>query len=379
MSQQDFLRHLPDIGAGRQGFFSRIHLDLPLLLGLLALMSVGLSVLYSASQRDMDMVLGQGYRFILGFVAMVIFAQIPPNSYRLWSLPLYLVGLLLLVAVLVFGDHAKGAQRWLLIPGVGRFQPSEIMKLAVPLMVARYVADHSLPPRSKPIIGALLLVFVPAVLVAKQPDLGTALLIAAGGMVVLFLSGLSWRLIGGFVVLASAASVAVWPLLHDYQRNRVLTFLDPERDKLGTGWNIIQSTTAIGSGGTYGKGWLHGSQSYLDFLPESHTDFIIGVLGEEFGLMGVCILMVIYLFVIGRSLYIAVKAQDSFSRLVAGCIAITFFVYVFVNMGMVSGLLPVVGVPLPLISYGGTSLVTLLATFGILMSIQTHRKLLSDS
>lgn len=379
MTQQDFLRHLPDIGSGRKGFFSRMHLDFPLIVGLVMLMCIGLVVLYSATQRDSSMVLGQAYRFVLGFGVMALLAQIPPTSYRRWCVPLYIIGLLLLVAVLVFGDHAKGAQRWLLIPGLGRFQPSEIMKLAVPLMVARYVADHSLPPRSRPIIGALLLVFVPAFLIAKQPDLGTALLIAAGGMVVLFMAGLSWRLIGGFIVLASGAAVAVWPLLHDYQRNRVLTFLDPERDKLGTGWNIIQSTTAIGSGGEYGKGWLHGTQSYLDFLPESHTDFIIGVLGEEFGLMGMSLLLTVYLFVIGRSLYIAVKAQDSFSRLVAGSISITFFVYVFVNMGMVSGLLPVVGVPLPMVSYGGTSLVTLLATFGILMSIHTHRKLLSSS
>lgn len=282
----------------------------------------------------------------------------------------------LLVAVLAVGDISMGAQRWLDL-GVVRFQPSEIMKLAVPMMVAWYLADHHLPPDGLRLIVTALIVVIPTLLIAKQPDLGTALLVASAGTFVVFLSGIRWRYILLLAVLAAAAAPALWYLLHDYQRQRVLTFLDPENDPLGAGYHIIQSKIAIGSGGIYGKGWMNGTQSHLDFLPERTTDFIFAVFGEEFGMIGILLLLLLYLIIVLRCLYIATQAQETFTRLLAGSLGLTFFVYMFVNMGMVTGLLPVVGVPLPLISYGGTSLVTLLAAFGILMSIHTHRRLLA--
>lgn len=282
----------------------------------------------------------------------------------------------MLVAVLLMGVGAKGAQRWLEIAGF-RFQPSEIMKLVLPVMVAGFLARKALPPSFPRLFMAIGLIGVPGVLIMKQPDLGTSLLIAASGVFVLLLSGIYWRWIFVAMGLVAAALPGLWMVMKDYQRQRVLTFLDPESDPLGSGWNIIQSKTAIGSGGLAGKGWLHGTQSQLDFLPESHTDFIIAVIGEELGMTGVIVLLSLYLLLIGRGLFIAVQAQDSFSRLLAGSITLTFFVYVFVNIGMVSGLLPVVGVPLPMVSYGGTSIVTLMAGFGILMSIQTHRQMLT--
>src|SRR5690606_1801055 len=277
--------------------------------------------------------------------------------------------------VLAVGIGAKGAQRWLQLPGLPRFQPSEFMKLAVPMTLAWYLSARTLPPRTSHMMVAVVILALPFVLVLKQPDLGTALLIAAAGLIVLFLAGLSWKWIAGVVAAVGIAVPIMWHfVMHTYQKQRVLTFLDPEKDPLGTGWNIIQSKTAIGSGGLYGKGWLEGTQSHLDFLPESHTDFIIAVLAEEFGFWGVCVLLALYVLVIARCLFIAARAQDTYSRLMAGCIGVTFFVYVFVNIGMVSGILPVVGVPLPLISYGGTSVLTLMASFGMLMSIQTHKK-----
>ena len=380
MSKRDFRHQLPNHGSPvtrRVNLMQAVHLDPPLLGGLLLLISGGLFVLYSASGENMSMVWRQITRLAIGFPVMMLMAQIPPQTYKRWSPWLFGVGIGLLIAVLVLGAQAKGAQRWLAIPGVGRFQPSEIMKLIMPMMIAWYLAERALPPGSKPSIAAAVLILIPTLLIAKQPDLGTSLLIASSGFIALFLSGLSWRIIGSLLVLAIPAGGGMWFLMHDYQRQRVLTFLNPERDPWGSGWNIIQSKTAIGSGGIEGKGWLNGTQAHLDFLPESHTDFIIAVLAEEFGLVGVCSLLLIYLAIIGRGIFICMNAQDTYSRLLAGSITLTFFVYVFVNIGMVSGLLPVVGVPLPMISYGGTSIVTLLAGFGILMSIHTHRLLVA--
>ncbi len=289
---------------------------------------------------------------------------------------IYGAGLMLLVAVLVFGHEGKGAQRWLDL-GFFRFQPSELMKLAVPLLVATYLAERPLPPSFGRLLVGLVMIVVPSLLIAKQPDLGTSILIASSGLIVVFLSGISWRLIIGFITLCASALPVLWYVMHDYQRQRVLTLLNPESDPLGAGYHIIQSKIAIGSGGIFGRGWLEGTQSQLAFLPERSTDFIFAVIAEEFGLIGVGVLLVMYLLVAGRGLYIASQAQSSFARLLAGSISITFLVYVFVNVGMVTGLLPVVGVPLPLVSYGGTSMVTLLAGFGILMSIHTHRRMMS--
>ena len=359
----------------RQGLLAVFHIDLPLLVGLLLLCGFGLIVLYSASGENLAQVQRQMVRIALALVVMLGVAQVSPITLRRWSPSLYVLGLLMLVAVLVFGEVGKGAQRWLDL-GIVRFQPSEMVKLAVPLMIAWYLAEKRLPPGWPRLVVAAVMIIVPVLLIAKQPDLGTALLVASAGVFVLFLAGISWRLIGGLLVALAAAAPVAWYLMRDYQRQRVLTFLDPENDPLGAGYHIIQSKIAIGSGGLYGKGWLNGTQSQLDFLPERHTDFIFAVLSEEFGLVGVLILLALYLFIIARGLYIATRAQDTFNRLLAGSLTLVFFVYLFVNTGMVSGLLPVVGVPLPLVSYGGTSLVTLMAGFGMLMSIHTHRRLL---
>jgi len=361
--------------ARRQTYGERFHIDLPLLLLLLALTAFGLIVLYSASGQSMSAVLRQAQYFAVAYIIMLTAAQFSLQWYRRWTPVLYVLGLATLLAVLFLGVGAKGAQRWLAIGGF-RFQPSEIMKLAVPLMLAWYLASRVLPPRFVHIVVSLILLAVPAALVVRQPDLGTALLIASSGLIVLFMAGISWRFILGAVF---AAILSAWPawvyLLHDYQRQRILTLLNPESDKLGTGWNIIQSKTAIGSGGWSGKGWLNGTQSQLDFLPESHTDFIIAVLAEEFGLRGVLLLLSLYLLIFVRGFWIGMHAQDTYSRLLAAGVTMTFFVYVFVNMGMVSGLLPVVGVPLPLVSAGGTSIVTLMAGFGLLMAVSTERRL----
>jgi rod shape determining protein RodA len=303
-------------------------------------------------------------------------AQVPADRLALWSPWVYALGLMLLVWVEVAGVIGKGAQRWLDF-GVIRFQPSEIMKLAVPMMLAWYFADRPLPPRLRELAVAAILVAVPAALIARQPDLGTALLVSAAGLFVIFLAGIGWRLIAGLAALALAAAPVLWHFMHDYQRRRVLTLLNPENDPMGAGYHIIQSEIAIGSGGLYGKGWTNGTQSQLDFLPERSTDFIFAVFGEEFGFLGVVGLLVLYAFIILRGLYIAANAQDTYARLLAGALSLSFFVYCFVNMGMVSGILPVVGVPLPLISYGGTSMVTLMTAFGMLMSIHSHRRLLA--
>ncbi|HEX5340161.1 MAG TPA: rod shape-determining protein RodA [Gammaproteobacteria bacterium] len=365
---------------GEQSFGERLlrhlNLDVPLLLALLLLSVAGLAILYGASGEDIDTVYRQAVRLALSFGVLLLVAQIPPQLLKLWTPWLFGLGLILLIVTLGVGHVGRGAQRWLSL-GVVRFQPSEIMKIAVPMMVGWYLHERSLPPTWRTLIPLGLLIGIPAMLVAVQPDLGTALLIVSAGAFGVFLAGLRWRVILLLLLLLAIVAPIGWHFLHDYQRDRVLTFLNPQRDPLGAGYHIIQSEIALGSGGVFGKGWLHGSQSQLDFLPESSTDFIFAVLGEEFGLLGVLALLGLYAFIIGRSLIIALRAQDTFSRLLAGALGMAFFTYVFINSGMVSGLVPVVGVPLPLISYGGTSMVTLMAGFGILMSIHSHRKLLS--
>jgi rod shape determining protein RodA len=353
-----------------------LHLDIPLLAALVTLSLLSLVILYSSSGRNVDMVLGQVMRLGLAFGVMFVLAQVPLHHIERWVPWLFGITLALLFGVLLFGEIGKGAQRWLDI-GLFRFQPSEMMKLAVPLMVAWYLADRPLPPNGRHLATGLLIIAVPVALIAKQPDLGTALLVAASGVFVLLLAGVRWKYVLLLIVLVAACAPLFWYMLHDYQQMRILTLLDPERDPLGSGYHIIQSKIAIGSGGVYGKGWLNGTQSHLEFLPERSTDFIFAVFSEEFGFIGVLFLLGIYVFIVARGLYIATQAQDTFTRLLSGSLILTFFVYTFVNTGMVTGLLPVVGVPLPLISFGGTSMVTLLASFGIIMSIHTHRKLLS--
>jgi rod shape determining protein RodA len=361
------------------GFAARLmkglHVDGPLLISLLLVSGLGMIVLYSAGGQNSALIIRQVTRLALAMGAMLLVAQVPPNYLRMWAPWLFLAGTGLLVAVLVTGQIGKGAQRWLNL-GFFRFQPSELMKLGVPMMAAWFLHRRRLPPSVAELLVLAVIVFVPTLLIAKQPDLGTSLLIASSGIFVVLLAGLRFRMIFTLAGMALGALPLIWHFMRDYQRQRVLTLLNPESDPLGAGYHIIQSKIAIGSGGVFGKGWLNGSQAKLEFLPESSTDFIFAVLGEEFGLMGQLVLILLYLFIVARGLYIASQGQDTFSRLLAGSISLTFFVYFFVNMGMVSGLLPVVGVPLPLVSYGGTSMVTLMAGFGILMSIQTHRKLL---
>ncbi len=347
-------------------------LDWSLLAALMLLLGLGLLVLYSASGEDPDVVLRQAMRIGIGLLALITLSLIPPHILRAWSPWLYAIGLGLLAATWVMGE-GKGADRWLDF-GVVRFQPSEVMKLALPMVLAWFFHPRSLPPNLQMTAIAFVLLIAPALLIARQPDLGTALLVGISGCIVIFLAGLKWRWIAGLVGLAALAMPGLWMVMHEYQKNRVLTFLDPSSDPLGTGWNIIQSKIAVGSGGWTGKGWLHGTQSRLEYIPERHTDFILAVLSEEFGLLGVGLLLLAYVFIIGRCLYISSLAKDTFSRLLAGSLAFTFAVYVLVNAGMVSGLLPVVGVPLPLVSYGGTSIVTLLAGFGMLMSVYGHRR-----
>ena len=363
------------LGLGRQ-IMARLRLDAPLLVGLLLISGFGLVVLWSAGGKDPGLLLRQLVRLGVAFGVLLAMAQVPPKLLRLWSPWLFLGGLLLLVAVLVAGDVGKGAQRWLDL-GVIRFQPSEIMKLAVPMMAAWYLHDRPLPPRLVELAVVMALVVTPALLIARQPDLGTALLVGSAGLLVVLLGGLRLRLIVLLGAAAAALAPVLWHFMHDYQRRRVLTLFNPESDPLGACYHIIQSKIAIGSGGLFGKGWGNGSQAQLEFLPERSTDFIFAVLGEEFGLLGLVFLMAAYLFLVGRGMYIALQAQDTYTRLLAGSISLTFFVYVFVNTGMVTGLLPVVGVPLPLVSYGGTSMVTLMAGFGMLMAINGHRNLLA--
>jgi rod shape determining protein RodA len=354
-----------------------LKMDGPLLVGLALVALYGLIVLYSASGQSLAMVTRAAIRLGLGAIAMLVLAQVNPNFLRRMSPWLYVLGIVLLVIVDVIGYVGKGAQRWLDL-GFIRFQPSELMKLAVPMMCAWYLHERPLPPSLLSLTMLAAVILIPVGLVVAQPDLGTGVLIAIAGSLVVVMAGLQMRIIAGLAVVAAGGAWLGWSFLHEYQQKRVLTFLDPQTDPLGAGYHIIQSQIAIGSGGAFGKGWMNGSQAQLEFLPERSTDFIFAVMGEEFGLLGLVILLLLYMFVVARAIYLAMQTQDTFARLLAGSLALTFFVYVFINAGMVSGLLPVVGVPLPLISYGGTSMVTLLAGFGILMSLYSHRKLIGS-
>ncbi|OGO95644.1 MAG: rod shape-determining protein RodA [Coxiella sp. RIFCSPHIGHO2_12_FULL_44_14] len=354
-----------------------LHIDPPLLALLLLLTTMGLFILFSASNGDIAMVIKQSLRLLLAFIVMLIFAQIPPKRYYQWAPWVFALGILLLFSLILFGRIDKGAQRWLDL-GLFNFQPSEIMKLAVPMLLARYLDDKQLPPSWTILIITCLLFIPPVLLTANQPDLGTAVLIAISGLAILLLAGLSWRLILSFCALGSLSMPIFWHFLHTYQKERVLTFLNPDRDPLGSGYHIIQSKIAIGSGGLFGKGWLEGTQSHLQFLPAHATDFIFAVNGEELGWLGCALLLAFFLGVFARCLFISSQAQDTFSRLLAGSLSLIFIISAFINIGMVAGILPVVGIPLPLVSYGGSSLVTTLAGFGIIMSIHTHRKLWSS-
>lgn len=375
---QDFVRRLPGAGFGsarRSGLAETLHLDFLMIFLMLLICGYGLIILYSAVDQRAAPVVSQSIKIGIAFVAMVVMAQISPIVYLRLAPWLYVMGTGLLIAVLIAGYEVNGSQRWLRIPGVINFQPSEIMKLVLPMILAWYFHDRHLPPKMKHLFWAAVMILVPVLLIANQPDLGTALLIGASGLLVLLLAGIPWRYVFSVIGLGLVSAPALWFVLRDYQKDRILTLLNPERDPLGTGWNIIQSKTAIGSGGLFGKGLFQGTQSHLDFLPESQTDFIIAVMAEELGFVGVVGLLVMYVLLIGRGTIMSVQAQDTFGRLLAGTITFTFFVYVFVNIGMVSGILPVVGVPLPLVSFGGTSILTLFAGFGMLMSIHTHRRI----
>ena len=337
----------------------------------------GLIILYSASGQSWSMVFRQGAHVVGGLVAMVLISQVRRDVIIQITPFLFLFSLLLLIAVLLFGTGAKGAQRWLDLPGLPRFQPSELMKLALPAMIAWWLTRHKLPPTLSQLVIAAFMIALPVALVAKQPDLGTSIIIAVSGFFTIFLAGISWRLLAALGGLCVAALPALWMVMHDYQRTRVMTLLDPQSDPLGAGWNTIQAMTALGSGGLFGKGYSAGTQAQLKFLPESHTDFIVAVLGEEMGFLGISILLVFYALILGRSLVLTTRAEGNFGRLLSGSITLTIFVYIFVNVGMVSGVLPVVGVPLPLISYGGTSIISLLIGFGLIMSMQRTKRVLS--
>jgi rod shape determining protein RodA len=352
----------------------RLHLDKTLLYALLALATISLFVVYSGSAKDTAASFGHFMRLLLGFTVLLLVAQIRPEILERWSPYVFVAGMVLLMAVLAIGVIGKGAQRWLNL-GLFQFQPSEIMKLAVPMMLAWFLARGNLPPTLSKLGLGFLIMAIPAFMIFKQPDLGTALLVFGAGTFVLFLGGMRWRVIITLLAGIAIAAPFAWNYLHDYQRQRVLTLFDPEADPLGTGYHTIQAMIAVGSGGIYGKGWLNSSQAHLDYLPESSTDFIFAVYAEEFGLLGSLLLLSIYAIIAGRGLLIAYLAKDTYTRLLAGSLSLTFFLYFFVNMGMVTGILPIVGVPLPVMSYGGTSIVTIMAAFGILMSIQTHRKI----
>jgi rod shape determining protein RodA len=353
-------------------------IDGPLMAALALTLALGLTVVYSASGgSSFDRAVGQGRNLALAIFALWLFAQIHPQLLMRLALPVYIAGLGLLVGVALFGDVRNGARRWLNL-GVTTIQPSEVMKIGVPLVLAWYFHRREEGLRMLDFAVAALLLAVPVGLIVRQPDLGTALLIFASGFFVIFLAGLSWKVIGSLAAAGAVSLPFLWSVMHDYQRKRILTLLDPMEDPLGAGYHIIQSTIAIGSGGILGKGWLNGTQAQLDFVPERSTDFILAVFGEEFGLVGNVVLIILYMLIIGRGMMIAANASTTFSRLTAGAITLTFFTYAFVNMGMVSGILPVVGVPLPMISYGGTALLSMLVGFGILMSISTHKQLVSS-
>ncbi|MEW6989498.1 rod shape-determining protein RodA [Colwelliaceae bacterium 6441] len=361
----------------QRSIWYRLNIDIPLLIGILSLLILGLFVVYSAGGQSEAMAIRHAKRIGIALMVMFFVAQIPPLAYRKWAVPAFIIGIALLISVLLFGHVRNGAKRWLDV-GFTFIQPSEIMKLFVPIMIAWFISQFNLPTKLIQVIGAFILVLIPTLLIANQPDLGTSLLIASSGIFVIFLAGASWKLIATCGILGSAFAPIFWLfLMKDYQKQRVLTLFNPEKDPLGTGYHIIQSKIAIGSGGLQGKGWLQGTQSQLEFLPERHTDFIFAVFSEEFGLIGVTALLLVYLFIVMRGLWIANNAEHAFTKLLAGSLTLTFFVYVFVNIGMVSGLLPVVGVPLPLVSYGGTSMVTLMAGFGIIMAVSTHRRFIA--
>jgi rod shape determining protein RodA len=346
--------------------------DVPLLVALLLLSGLSLVVVWSAGAQDADMVYKQAMRFAMGFALLFVCMRIPPSTWRRWTPWFYAACIALLIAVVALGE-GKGAQRWLDL-GILRFQPSELLKLGLPMMLAWFFHDRVLPPGLSALVVAMLLIALPAALIVIQPDLGTAVLVVGSGVFVIFLAGISWWWIGGLAAVAAASTPVVWQFMHEYQKARVYQFLSPDSDPLGAGWQTIQSKIAVGSGGWSGKGWTQGTQSQLEFLPERHTDFVLAVFSEEFGWIGVALLMLVYAFVAGRSLWIAANARDSYGRLLGGAIAMTFFVYILVNSAMITGLMPVKGVPLPLISYGGTSAVSLLVAFGILMSIHAHRR-----
>ena len=375
---QDFVRRMPSAGFGQTrtvGLGEKFHLDIPIILLLVMICAYGLLILYSAVGQQTAPVVNQLIKIGVAFGLMIVMAQISPIFYLRIAPWLFVMGIALLIAVLFVGTTVNGSQRWLRIPGVLNFQPSELMKLVIPMMLASYFHDRHLPPLRRHVFWACVMIFIPVLLIARQPDLGTSLLIGASGLLVLLLAGISWRYVFSAVLAGLMAAPALWYVMLDYQRTRVMILLDPERDPLGAGWNIIQSKTAIGSGGLFGKGLFQGTQSHLDFLPESQTDFIVAVLAEELGLVGVTLLLILYILLVGRGVVIAIQAQDTFGRLLVGTITFTFFVYVFVNIGMVSGILPVVGVPLPLVSHGGTAILTLFAGFGIIMSVHTHRRI----
>ena len=375
MVSTEFIRQLPSTGAIHRTVWQRLHIDPILLLLLLMISGYGLFVLYSAADDHLIAMEKQGGFFALGFAVMFTVAQISQSNWRLIAPVLYALGVTLVIAVALFGEISMGAQRWLSIPGLPRFQPSEMLKIGLPLMLATYFHNRSVPPRFKHVFWSLAMIVLPVALIIEQPDLGTGMLVLVSGVIVLFMAGLGWGYIVTAGIIAAALGPVMWLfVMHDYQRQRVLMLFDPESDKLGAGWNIIQSQTAIGSGGWLGKGWQHGTQSQLDFLPESHTDFIIAVLSEELGYRGVLVLLCIYLLIVARGLWISWHAQETFGRLLGSAISITFFLYVFVNMGMVAGLLPVVGVPLPLVSQGGTAVIILMIGFGMLMAISTEKK-----
>lgn len=376
MNNQDFIRQssgfqTPDRRV--HTFWRAIHTDPPLLIGIIVLCAFGLFVLYSASDGDMFIVRRQALIMLAGIFLMFVVAQFSPQFFRRWAPSLYGVGLGLLILVLFIGVEENGARSWLDLPGLPSFQPSETLKIVVPLLMAWYLASRPLPPRFKHLFWSAVMILIPAVLIVVQNDTGTAIMVAMSGIFAVLLAGIRWRIV--FSALFSLLLISpAWYLFvaQEHQKNRILTFFDPYRDPTGAGYNIIQSQIAIGSGGIYGKGYGNGAQSHLDFIPESNTDFVLAVLAEEFGLLGVLFLICLYLFVLVRGFYIAYSASDMFSRLLAGSIILTFFFYVFVNMAMVSGLVPVIGLPLPLVSRGGTAILTLFIAFGLLMSIQTH-------
>lgn len=357
--------------------WNKFHLDPFLFFSLLMLATIGLFILYSASNASVVVVEKQVYRLIFSFILMIVFAQIPATYYKRWAPWLYGIGFVLLLAVLVIGKVDLGARRWISL-GFIRFQPSEIMTLAMPLMLAWFLSEKSLPPKFSFLLISGVMIIVPALLIAKEPDLGTAIVVTIAGFFVLLLAGMRWRYIGLLIGAVAALSPVIWHFMHAYQKDRVLTFLNPERDPLGTGYHIIQSKIAIGSGGFFGKGYMQGTQSHLSFLPAHTTDFIFAVSGEELGLIGCIVILAVFLMIFSRCLYISLHAQDNFTRLLAGSLGLTFIASAFINLGMVTGILPVVGVPLPLISYGGSSMIALMINFGIIMSIHTHRRLWSS-